>query len=144
MSIDVRLLLIEDNPADADLTQEALDGGRMAIQLRHALDGVEALELLRRSGEDAYRPDLILLDLNLPRMDGHQFLAQLRLDPQLKPIPVVVLTSSEAPKDVSRSYQLGANCYVAKPMDLSAFQSIVKAVESFWFGIVRLPPSQHV
>ncbi|ODN69768.1 response regulator [Methylobrevis pamukkalensis] len=138
----IQVLLVEDNPADADLTRETLETSKLHIELSVARDGVEALDHLRRApGYDGMpRPDLILLDLNLPRMDGRQLLAEIRADDALQSIPVVVLTSSEAERDIAESYRLGANCYVIKPVDLKAFQTIVEAVEGFWFTVVKLPP----
>lgn len=138
----VQVLLVEDNPADVDLAREALEASRLHLQISVATDGVEALEFLQRRGRyaDAPRPDLILLDLNLPRKSGRELLADLKNDKDLKRIPVVVLSSSEAEKDVLQSYDLGANCYVTKPVDLRVFQSIVQGIEGFWFTIVKLPP----
>ena len=141
-SRSIKVLLVEDNPADADLTRETLEMSKLTIELEVAIDGVEALRYLRGEGEysGSIVPDLILLDLNLPRMDGKQFLAELRADKTFRNIPVVILTTSDAESDVVQGYSLGANCYVTKPVDLSAFQTIVKAVEGFWFTVVKLPP----
>ena len=136
-----RVLLIEDNPGDADLTRETLATSKISIQISVVVDGVEALAFLLRQPpyETAPTPDLILLDLNLPKMGGREVLAEIKRHPSLRSIPVVVLTSSDAEQDISKSYQLGANCYVTKPVGLQAFQSIVRSVEGFWFTVVRLP-----
>jgi CheY-like chemotaxis protein len=141
MSKGIRVLLVEDNAADADLTCETLEESKLQMELSVAMDGVQALAMLNRRGEFAGlpRPDLILLDLNLPKKDGRQVLAEIKANPELRGIPVVILTSSDAAKDVAESYALGANCYVTKPVDLRAFQTIVQAVEGFWFSIVKLP-----
>lgn len=135
----IEVLLIEDNPGDADLTRETLEANRLRIRMRVAVDGVEALEMLR-AGDVA--PDLILLDLNLPRKSGREVLREIKQDEALKQIPVVVLTSSDADRDIVESYRLGANCYVTKPVDLEAFQKIVGQTGNFWFTIVRLPPAE--
>ncbi len=137
----MHVLLVEDNPADADLTREAFESGRLRVDLSIAVDGVQAMELLKQEASRAggTTPDLILLDLNLPRKNGRQTLAEIKGDDALKHIPVVVLTSSDAEQDVTNSYALGANCYVTKPVDLKSFQDTVSAVEDFWFSIVRLP-----
>ena len=140
----VEILLVEDNPGDARLTREALNEAKIRNNLHHAMDGVEALAFLRREGkhEAAPRPDIILLDLNLPRKDGREVLAELKADATLFTIPVVVLTTSEAEQDIVRSYQLHANCYITKPVDLEKFLAIVRAIEDFWLAVVKLPPSQ--
>jgi two-component system, chemotaxis family, response regulator Rcp1 len=140
----ISVLLVEDNHADADLTRETLETGRVRVTLEVVADGVEALDYLHRRHRfaSATRPDLILLDLNLPRKDGREVLIEIKEDPGLRMIPVVVLTSSDAEADIVRSYHLRANCYVTKPVDLGAFQRIVKALEGFWFTIVRLPPGE--
>jgi two-component system, chemotaxis family, response regulator Rcp1 len=137
----VEILLVEDNPGDVRLTREALKEGKVSNRLHVATDGVEALAFLRREGEyaDAVRPDLILLDLNLPKKDGRQVLGEVKGDPALRQIPVVILTSSQAEEDICRSYDLHANCYVTKPVDLDRFMTVVRAVEDFWLTIVRLP-----
>ncbi|MBX6369827.1 MAG: response regulator [Rhodospirillales bacterium] len=139
----VEILLVEDNPGDARLTQEALKEGKIRNNLHHAKDGVEALQFLRREGPhaNAPTPDIVLLDLNLPKKDGRQVLAEMKADDALKTIPVVVLTTSEAEQDILRSYALHANCYVTKPVDLEKFISIVRAIESFWLAVVKLPSS---
>lgn len=137
----VEILLVEDNPGDVRLTVEALKDGKLRNSLSVVTDGMEALALLRRQGQyaEAARPDLILLDLNLPRMDGREVLAQIKQDPNLRRIPVVVLTSSQAEQDIIRSYDLQANCYITKPVDLYQFATVVKSIEDFWFTIVKLP-----
>ncbi|MBW4543038.1 MAG: response regulator [Symplocastrum torsivum CPER-KK1] len=137
----VEILLVEDSPSDADLTVEALGDGKVLNNLHWVEDGVEALAFLRRQGKysDAPRPDLILLDLNLPKKDGRQVLAEIKVDPQLKLIPVVVLTTSAAERDILKTYELNANCYVTKPIDLEQFISVVKLIEMFWLAVVKLP-----
>ena len=136
------ILLAEDNPGDARLTMEALKDGRFLCQVHLAKDGVEAMEFLRREGRfaDAPRPDLMFLDLNMPRKDGREVLEEMKDDPALRRIPVVVLTTSEAEQDLCRSYDLHANCYIIKPLDVDQFFQIVRAIEDFWFDIVRLAP----
>lgn len=135
------ILLVEDDPADVELTQYTVKKSKVLIDLHVVGDGVEALAFLRREGKytDAPRPDLILLDLNMPRMDGRTFLSELRADSNMKAIPVVVLTTSQTDEDIFKSYQLGANCYITKPVGLAEFTKVVGAVEEFWFTIVRLP-----
>ena len=137
----VEILLVEDNPGDVRLTREALREGKVHNVLHVARDGVEALRFLRREDEyaDAVRPDLILLDLNLPRKDGREVLQDVKADPALRNIPVVVLTSSQAEQDIARAYDLHANCYVTKPVDLDQFIHVVRTIEDFWFTIVKLP-----
>jgi chemotaxis family two-component system response regulator Rcp1 len=137
----IEILLVEDNPGDARLTVEALKEGKVRNNLHHARDGVEAMRFLQREGEykDAPRPDLVLLDLNLPRKDGREVLADMRKNPDLRTIPVVVLTTSEAEQDVVRTYELCANCYITKPVDLEKFITIVRSIEDFWLTVVRLP-----
>jgi CheY-like chemotaxis protein len=138
----IDILLIEDNPGDVRLTQEALRDGKVINKLTVVSDGVQALDFLRQKGRyaGATRPDVIFLDLNLPRKDGREVLAEIKDDPDLKRIPVVVITSSKSEEDVLRSYNLHANCYVTKPMDFEKFVSVVKSVKDFWMGIVKLPP----
>jgi two-component system, chemotaxis family, response regulator Rcp1 len=138
----IEILLIEDNLGDVRLTQEALREGKLANNLHVARDGVEAIEFLRRIGPfaSAVRPDLILLDLNLPRKDGRAVLAEIKGDPDLRRIPVVILTTSEAEQDVVQSYDLHANCYVTKPLVLDSFVQVVRSIDSFWLTVVRLPP----
>jgi CheY-like chemotaxis protein len=137
----VEILLVEDSPSDADLTEEALSDGKVLNHLHWVEDGVEALAFLRRQGKyaDAPRPDLILLDLNLPKKDGRDVLAQIKADPRLKLIPVIVLTTSAAERDILKTYELNANCYVTKPIDLEQFISVVKLIETFWLAVVKLP-----
>jgi CheY-like chemotaxis protein len=141
MSQPLNILLIEDNPGDADLVAETLEHSRLRLDIAVAVDGAQALARLLREPpyEEAAQPDLILLDLNLPKLSGREVLARIKVEPDLKEIPVVVLTSSDAEHDIVRSYQLGANCYVTKPVGLVAFQSIVQAIEGFWFTVVKLP-----
>ena len=138
----IEILMVEDNPGDVRLTREALKSCKVLNTLHVVDDGVLALDFLHRRApyEQAVRPDLILLDLNLPRMDGRQVLAAVKSDPDLKVIPVVVLTTSEAEEDILRAYHLAANCYVTKPVDLHQFNRIVQAIENFWLTIVTLPP----
>jgi CheY-like chemotaxis protein len=135
------ILLVEDNPGDVRLTIEALRESKVANNLNVARDGVEALAYLRREGAyaGAVRPDLILLDLNMPRKDGREVLAEIKAEPALRTIPVVVLTTSRAEQDVLRSYELQANCYITKPVDLEQFITVVKSIENFWLTIVTLP-----
>jgi len=137
----VEILLVEDSPADVRLTQEALRDGKVLNHLSAVSDGIEALAYLRREGayRDAPRPGLILLDLNLPRMDGREVLEKIKQDPELKRIPVIVLTTSQAEEDILHSYNLHANCYISKPVDLDQFISVVKSIEDFWLTIVQLP-----
>jgi two-component system, chemotaxis family, response regulator Rcp1 len=137
----IEILLVEDNPGDVRLTIEGLKEGKVRNNLHVARDGVEALEFLRREGPfaGAVRPDLILLDLNLPRKDGREVLFDIKSDPNLKTIPVVVLTTSRAEQDVLHSYQLQANCYITKPVDLEQFITVVRSIEDFWLTIVTLP-----
>lgn len=135
------ILLVEDNPGDVRLTREALDEGASHSSLSVANDGVEALAFLRREGRysDAPRPDLILLDLNLPRMGGREVLAAIKADDRLRRIPVVILTTSTDDRDVACAYDLHANCYIAKPVDFEQFISVVRALEQFWLTIATLP-----
>ena len=137
----IEILLVEDNPGDVRLTREALVDSKLDIRLHHVPDGVEAMRFLRREGphEGAPTPDLVLLDLNLPRKDGREVLAEIKADDGLRHLPVVILTSSEAEQDIARAYELHANCYVTKPVDLDQFITIVRSIEQFWFTIVKLP-----
>jgi chemotaxis family two-component system response regulator Rcp1 len=137
----IEILLVEDNPGDVRLTQEVLKEGRIANTIHVVGDGVAALAFLRREGEFADVPliDLILLDLNLPKKDGREVLAETKSDPVLRAIPVVVLTTSAAELDVASAYGLQANCYIVKPVDLRRFQEIVRSIEDFWLTIVKLP-----
>ena len=138
----IEILLVEDNPGDARLAVEALKDSKINNNLYHVKDGVEAMDFLRQRGEYAGVPvpDLILLDLNLPRKDGREVLEEIKEDDELKLVPVVVLTTSEAERDLVRSYDLHANAYVVKPLDLDRFIEVVQAIEDFWFAIVKLPP----
>ncbi|OJH37435.1 response regulator [Cystobacter ferrugineus] len=137
----IEILLVEDNPGDVRLTIEALKEGKVSNRLSVARDGVEALAFLRREGPhaNAPRPDLILLDLNLPRRDGREVLADIKADARLRRIPVVVLTTSKAEEDILRTYDLHANCYINKPVDLDQFISVVRSIDDFWLSVVRLP-----
>jgi CheY-like chemotaxis protein len=139
----IEILLIEDSPGDVRLTREALKEAKVLNRLSVATDGVEAMEFLRRRGRhaDTPRPDLILLDLNLPKKDGREVLEEIKTDPSLKRIPVVVLTTSRAEEDVIRAYDLHANCYITKPVDFRQFIVVVQSIEDFWLTIVRLPGS---
>jgi chemotaxis family two-component system response regulator Rcp1 len=140
----VEILLVEDNPGDVRLTKEALKDAKVLNKLYVAKDGVEAMAFLRRQGKyrDAIRPGLILLDLNLPKKDGREVLKEIKDDPDLKRIPVVILTVSKAEEDIIKTYSLHANCYIAKPVDLHSFIEVVKAIEDFWFTVVELPPTE--
>jgi chemotaxis family two-component system response regulator Rcp1 len=135
------ILLVEDSPGDVRLTREALKDAKMHINLHVASDGIEAMAFLNREGEyaDVRRPDLILLDLNLPRKDGREVLEEIKESPSLKSIPVVILTTSASEEDVLRSYLLHANCYISKPVDLDGFLKVVKSIDNFWLSIVKLP-----
>jgi two-component system, chemotaxis family, response regulator Rcp1 len=141
----IEILLVEDSPSDADLTVETFSESRILNRIHVVEDGVEAINFLRQQGDyaDAPRPDLILLDLNLPKKSGREVLAEIKADPNLHLIPVIVLTTSAAEEDILRSYQLHANCYITKPVDLEQFIHVVKTLESFWFAAVRLPPKQE-
>jgi CheY-like chemotaxis protein len=140
----VEILLVEDNPGDYRLTQEALHEGKVYNNLHWAKDGVEALDFLHHRGKHAAapRPDIILLDLNLPKKDGREVLAEIKEDTDLKSIPVVILTTSKAEEDVLRSYDLHANCYVTKPVDLDKFIVVVQSIDRFWLTIATLPPGR--
>ena len=139
----ITILLVEDNPGDVRLTQEALKEAKVKTTLMVVKDGVEAMAFLNKQGNysDALRPDLILLDLNLPKKNGYEVLQEIRNEPSLRRIPVVILTTSEAEKDIVKAYDLHANCYITKPVDMTQFIEIVKGVDDFWFTIVKLPPS---
>lgn len=141
VSRQVEFLLAEDNPGDVRLTQEALRESKIRNNLNVVTDGMEAIAFLRRQGKyaNAPTPDVVLLDLNLPKMDGREVLAEIKSDPLLKRIPVVIITSSEAEKDILRTYDLHANCYVSKPVDLDQFIKVIQAIENFWLTIVKLP-----
>jgi chemotaxis family two-component system response regulator Rcp1 len=138
----IEILLVEDNPGDARLTREALREGKIKNNLHVLADGVAALEFLRREGKHAEAPvpDLILLDLNLPKMDGREVLVAIKEDEWLRRIPVVILTTSEAEDDILRSYELHANCYVTKPVGLDQFLKVIRQIDSFWLEVVKLPP----
>ncbi|HAF96333.1 MAG: response regulator [Elusimicrobia bacterium GWC2_51_8] len=140
--LPIEILLVEDNPADVRLTTEALKEEKILNNLNIVSDGVEAMAYLRREGkyEKAERPDLVLLDLNLPKKDGREVLKEIKEDPSLKTIPVVVLTASEAEEDVMSSYTLHANCYITKPVDLKQFIKVATCIQDFWLTIVKLPP----
>jgi chemotaxis family two-component system response regulator Rcp1 len=137
----IEILLIEDNPGDVRLTKEVLMEGKVRNHLKVVGDGVQAMAFLRRENNyaEAPRPDLILLDLNLPKKDGREVLQEIKADDQLKRIPVVVLTTSEADEDILRSYDLSANCYITKPVDLDQFIRVIRSIETFWLTIVSLP-----
>jgi chemotaxis family two-component system response regulator Rcp1 len=138
----VQILLVEDNVADIELTLEALDEAKIVNEVHTMRDGAAAIDYLhgRAGHEGAPRPDLIILDLNLPKRSGHEVLADLKADPDLRRIPVAILTTSAAESDVMGSYDLGANCYLTKPVDVGQFLKVVQSIEDFWFGLVRLPP----
>ena len=137
----IEVLLVEDDEGDVLMTREALDEGKVFNRLSVVGDGVEAIAYLRREQPyaDATRPDLVLLDLNLPRRDGRQVLAEVKTDPDLRRIPIVVLTTSEAEEDVLRSYDLHANAYVTKPVDFDRFVEVIRQIDDFWISVVRLP-----
>jgi CheY-like chemotaxis protein len=143
MSRPVRILVVEDNPADALLVEEALKEGRHTYDLHVAQDGVAALDYLRREGQfsSVKTPDLVLLDLNLPRMDGRALLEKVKRDPDLHEIPIIVLTTSSDQADIARAYHLHANCYLVKPLDFEGFWRTVRCIEDFWLTLVRLPRS---
>ena len=138
----LEILLVEDNPGDIRLTREVMKDWKVMNQLNEVMDGVDAMAYLRNEGKfkDATRPDLVLLDLNLPRKNGREVLEEMKEDPDLKRIPVVVLTTSKSEQDILKSYNLHANCYITKPVDFEQFSSVVRAVEDFWFTVVKLPP----
>jgi chemotaxis family two-component system response regulator Rcp1 len=139
----IDILLVEDNPGDADLAREALEGGKLKNRLFVVGDGEAAMDFLYQAGAyaDVPRPDLILLDLNLPRKDGREVLADIKAHKNLKRIPVVILTTSQSEEDVLKSYNLHANCFITKPIDLNQFIKVVRSIEDFWFSIVVLPPN---
>ena len=144
--LPIEILLVEDSPGDVRLTREAFKDGKVLNNLHVAKDGVEALAFLRREGEYAHavRPNLILLDLNLPRKNGTEVLAEIKADPDLKRIPVVILTMSQAEEDILKTYNLHANCYIKKPVELNQFMEVVRAIEGFWMAIVELPNGTKV
>ena len=141
----IEILLVEDSPTDALLTREALSGFKLLNKLHVVDNGVDAIAFLHREGPfaSAPRPDLILLDLNLPRMDGREVLREIKADDDLKIIPVVVLTSSDAEEDILKSYNLHASCYITKPVEFDKFVKVVRSIREFWFAVVTLPPQQH-
>jgi two-component system response regulator len=134
--------LVEDDPGDVRLTEEALKRSKLLVMMNVVGDGEQALQYLRQVGPyaGAVRPDLVLLDLNLPKVDGREVLATVKADPGLRPIPVVVLTTSAADGDILKAYGLGGNCYITKPVGFDEFRRIVRAIEEFWFEVVKLPP----
>ena len=140
----INILLVEDNPGDVRLTLEAFKEGKVNNEIRVVNDGVEALAYLRQEGQyaDVQQPDVILLDLNLPKKDGYEVLAEIKQDPDLKRIPVVILTTSEAERDILQTYYMHANCYITKPVDLDQFITVVKSIETFWLNVVKLPADQ--
>lgn len=137
----IDILLVDDNPDDVELTLEALSSTKMANRIAVVEDGVEAMAYLRHEGKyaDTLRPSLILLDLNMPRKDGREVLEEIKADSNLRSIPVVILTTSQAEEDIVRSYELHANCYISKPVDLTQFMKVVQSIDDFWFAIVKLP-----
>jgi chemotaxis family two-component system response regulator Rcp1 len=142
----IQVLLVEDNPGDVRLTQEAFRDANSSVHLHVASDGVQAMAFLRHEGTDARapRPDLILLDLNLPKMDGRAVLADIKKDDSLKTIPTVILTTSESEADILQSYQLQANCYLSKPVRLDAFEAVVKSINDFWLTRAKLPRQRQI
>lgn len=138
----IQVLLVEDNPGDVELTRIALEDSKISVNLNVVEDGVEAIAFLRKQARyaNAPHPDIVLLDFNLPKKDGREVLAEIKTDENLKRIPVVVLTTSQAEEDIIKAYNLAANCYIAKPVDFDQFVRIVKSIENFWFAIVKLPP----
>ncbi len=142
----IEILLVEDSPSDTDLTLEALKDFKVRNHVSVVEDGVQAMQFLRRQEPyaQAPRPDLIMLDLNLPRKDGREVLAEIKADQALRAIPVVVLTTSRAEQDILRAYQLNANCYITKPVDFNQFLEVVRSIEAFWLFVVTLPPAQAV
>ena len=139
----IEILLVEDNPGDVDLTRESMKDSKVRNELHVAGDGEEAMTFMRRKGKhtNAPRPDLVLLDLNLPKKDGKEVLAEIKSDEDLKRIPVVILTISKSEEDILTTYNLHANCYITKPIDLNQFIKVVKSIEDFWLAIVKLPPA---
>jgi chemotaxis family two-component system response regulator Rcp1 len=140
-----QVLLVDDNPADVGLTQEALAGGRHQSRISNVVDGEQAMAFLRRTGPyaNAARPDLVILDLNLPRKDGRAVLADVKADEHLRTIPIVVFSTSRSMLDIARSYELGANCYVGKPGNLQDFFRVMRSIEEFWIGSVLLPREEE-
>ena len=142
----INILLVEDNPGDVELTEDALRNSKVSTKVSVVTDGEDAMDYLRQ--QNAYQqetmPDLVLLDLNLPRKDGMEVLREMKDDPNLKHIPVVVLTTSEAERDILASYELGANCFISKPVDLTEFRKVVESIDDFWFTIVKLPGGSRI
>ncbi len=141
----IDILLVEDDPGDVELTKEGLQTAKMLVNLHVVEDGEKALRFLKKEApySEAVRPDLILLDLNMPRKNGQETLQEIKADPSLRSIPVIVLTTSEAESDIARCYDLGANCYITKPISFEAFAKVVAMIEEFWFSIVRMPPKKQ-
>ena len=139
----IHILLVDDNEGDILLTREALDDARIVNKISIAYDGVDALRFLRKNASGPDTPDLILLDINLPRMDGTELLSIIKADPELKRIPVIMLTTSSSEKDILASYDNYANCYITKPVDLDRFMDVVRTIEDFWISIVKLPKTAH-
>ena len=141
----IDILLVEDDPGDVELTREGLAAGKMFVNLHTVDDGIKALRFLRREEpyNDAVRPDIILLDLNMPRMDGRETLKEIKADECLRSIPVVVLTTSESEADIFKSYDLGASCYISKPVGFDDFLKVVHSLEDFWFTVVKMPPKDQ-
>jgi chemotaxis family two-component system response regulator Rcp1 len=139
--LPINILLVEDNPGDVELTEDALRRSKVATKVSVVTDGEDAMDYLRQQSafEEETMPDLVLLDLNLPRKDGMEVLREMKEDPNLRHIPVVVLTTSEAERDILASYELGANCFISKPVDLTEFRKVVESIDDFWFTIVKLP-----
>ena len=142
----LQVLLVEDNPGDVRLTEEAFKDAKVQLEMHVAVDGIEAMEFLHRDGKfaESPRPDLILLDLNLPRKDGRDVLAEIKGDPSLMSIPVVILTTSASDVDIESSYMLHANCYISKPVDMEGFLTVVKSIDDFWLSVVKLPPKDKL
>jgi len=142
LGVPIEILLVEDNPVDVMLTQETMKHVKLSNRLYVTVDGEDAMAFLRREGKyvGAVRPDIILLDLNLPKKDGREVLQEVKADPNLRAIPVVILTTSDSDEDILKSYQLYANCYITKPVNMNQFAKVVKTIEDFWFTIVKLPP----
>jgi len=145
IAMPIEVLLVEDSPGDVRLTQEAFKDAKVHVKLHVVPDGEEAMAFLEREGKyaNSRRPDLILLDLNLPKKDGRAVLAEIKENPSLKCIPVVILTTSASEADILRSYLLHANCYITKPVDLDGFLTVVKSIDNFWLSVVKLPPEAH-
>src|ERR1700729_295202 len=140
----INILVVDDSADDIEFTLSALQGTKLANAINVVNDGVEAMENLRKEGKyaSASKPSLVLLDLNMPRKDGREVLTEMKADPELRQIPVVILTTSQAEEDIVRSYDLHANCYISKPVDLQALSKIVQSIDEFWFGVVKLPPAR--